>query len=121
MAMTTMFFAFPRGVAGLALLLLRLSIVAFLVASPAMQGDFGPLWLPFRYILAVLLVAGLATRIAAVLCVVAAALVAWSLDGAPWLPLLVHALDAAALALIGPGAWSIDAMNFGRRTMHLPG
>ncbi len=118
--MTTMFFAFPRGVAGVALLLLRLSVVAFLVAGPAMQGDFGPLWPPFLYILAILLVVGIWTRVAAVLCIAGAALVAWPLGSMAWLPFFIHALDAATLALIGPGAYSIDAISFGRRTMHLP-
>ena len=119
--MTTMFFAFPRGVAGVALLLLRLSVVTFLVIGPAIRADFGPWWPSFLYVLSALLVAGFGTRIAAALCVAGAVLAAWSTGGALWQPFFVHGLDAAALALIGPGAYSVDAVNFGRRTMRLPG
>jgi hypothetical protein len=32
----------------------------------------------------------------------------------------VQGLDAAALALIGPGAYSLDAQRFGRQTFRLP-
>jgi putative oxidoreductase len=34
--------------------------------------------------------------------------------GDPWLPLILAALGAS-LAIIGPGAWSIDARLFGRK------
>jgi uncharacterized membrane protein YphA (DoxX/SURF4 family) len=36
----------------------------------------------------------------------------------PWLT-LAQAILAAALAMIGPGAWSIDARRFGRKHIHL--
>ena len=29
-------------------------------------------------------------------------------------------LDAAALAMLGPGAYSLDARRFGRRVIHFP-
>jgi hypothetical protein len=40
--------------------------------------------------------------------------VAFSGGGDPWMP-LVLATFGATLAMIGPGAWSIDARIFGRR------
>jgi uncharacterized membrane protein YphA (DoxX/SURF4 family) len=39
-------------------------------------------------------------------------------SGDPWIP-LAQATLAAALAMIGPGAWSIDARRFGRKHINL--
>ena len=39
-------------------------------------------------------------------------------SGDPWI-FLAQATLAAALAMIGPGAWSIDARRFGRKHMDL--
>jgi hypothetical protein len=39
-------------------------------------------------------------------------------SGDPWVSLAQAAL-AAALAMIGPGAWSIDARRFGRKHIDL--
>jgi len=33
---------------------------------------------------------------------------------------MIPRFNAAALALIGPGAYSVDARLFGRRVVHLP-
>ena len=40
-------------------------------------------------------------------------------SGDPWIPVIEGALGAA-LAMIGPGAWSIDARLFGRKHIDLP-
>ncbi len=77
--------------------------------------------MPFFYILAIALSIGFCTRFAAGLCAAALLLLVWPIGWAAPLPYLIHALDAFALALIGPGALSIDALLFGRRTMHLAG
>jgi uncharacterized membrane protein YphA (DoxX/SURF4 family) len=37
----------------------------------------------------------------------------------PWFP-IVHALLGAILAMVGPGAWSIDARLFGRKRIDVP-
>jgi putative oxidoreductase len=37
----------------------------------------------------------------------------------PWLHILLAALGAA-LAMLGPGAWSVDARLFGRKRIHIP-
>jgi hypothetical protein len=39
-------------------------------------------------------------------------------SGDPWIA-LAQAILAAALAMIGPGAWSIDARRFGRKHIDL--
>jgi putative oxidoreductase len=37
----------------------------------------------------------------------------------PWIPAIQAALGAA-LAMLGPGAWSVDARLFGRKRIDLP-
>ena len=64
----------------------------------------------------VLLCAGLWTPIAGG---VLAALTFWSIysaDGDPWSRILLATIGAA-LAMLGPGAWSIDAHLFGRKRL----
>jgi uncharacterized membrane protein YphA (DoxX/SURF4 family) len=39
-------------------------------------------------------------------------------SGDPWIPIMLSALGAA-LAMVGPGAWSIDARLFGRRRIDI--
>jgi hypothetical protein len=119
--MSNMFFAFPGGLAGTALLLLRASLVLFLVSASAVQPFSGAWATAALYLLAITITAGFHTRIAAALSAVGLMLLVWPMGWIPPMPYLIHALDAVALALIGPGAFSIDALMFGRRTMHLPG
>ncbi|NIJ64225.1 putative membrane protein YphA (DoxX/SURF4 family) [Sphingomonas leidyi] len=70
-------------------------------------------------LLALSLAAGFATR--SIAAVAALAGIAVQLAGAcPQTEFLPQILDAVALALIGPGAFSGDARLFGRSTIHLP-
>jgi hypothetical protein len=39
--------------------------------------------------------------------------------GNPWIP-IVQAILGAVLAMVGPGAWSIDARLFGRKRIDFP-
>jgi hypothetical protein len=118
--MKQLFSAYPAGLAGAALLLFRCSLALF-VATTATEI------LPLRHwsaltldIAAVSLAAGFGVRTIAALGVLAGC--AALLSGACAMPilLLTHVIDAAALAMIGPGAFAIDARLFGRATIHLP-
>jgi len=67
----------------------------------------------------ILLFLGLWTPVAGVAIAVAEL---WTLlfrPGDPWTPVLLAALGAS-LALIGPGAWSVDARLFGRKQISVP-
>lgn len=66
----------------------------------------------FSALLALMLLVGLWTPIVAALIAVSAILEALSLD-ATWAQCVLVAFLCAALALTGPGAWSIDARLYG--------
>ena len=118
--MKHIFFAFPGGFAGVALLCLRASVMLFIVTAPAVVTAPSSWIVALSCLAAILISAGYLTRIVAALCALACAITIWPMAAASPLFLLPHVLDAAALALIGPGAFSVDAQLFGRRTLHLP-
>ena len=68
--------------------------------------------------LALLLCAGLWTPIAGGMMAGVAVWTAFSRAGDPWVLILLAAVGVA-LGMLGPGAWSIDALLFGRRRMIL--
>ncbi|HEY0335361.1 MAG TPA: hypothetical protein VGC74_16935 [Stenotrophomonas sp.] len=118
--MTNYVCRFPDGAAGLGLLLLRscYASVAFGIAIPATAIE-GSLRYPAASLIALLLALGLATRPAALLLGLAAALVPSANHGfGPWI--LAGLLGGcAAIALLGAGAFSMDARLHGRRVIHL--
>ena len=66
----------------------------------------------------VLLLAGLWTPITGSLSAIVELWIAFSRPGDPW-PFLLAAAVAAALALLGPGAWSTDARIYGRKRIEI--
>lgn len=105
---------FPSGRAGLALLVLRTSVAAALLLG-AVVGSHALLWTAASGSIAVLLCAGFATPICAGVCSIVAAIVAFRASGDGALCPTLFALTSLALALLGPGAYSLDARVFGRR------
>ena len=122
---------FPRGVPGIGLLILRLAIGEKLVfeASSFMlhpQGLKPEIWLLSLLVLGIgaSFVLGFLTQLVAGISVLAGA-AAFLLHPA-WVPsfLNLHGLEtigvALAIALMGPGALSLDAYFFGRRKILIP-
>jgi putative oxidoreductase len=70
-------------------------------------------------ILGILLLIGLWTPIAGMLIAALQIWVAISHVGDPWVALTTGSFSVT-LAMIGPGAWSIDARLFGRKHIQIP-
>lgn len=114
-------FAFPSGAAGLALVLFRLS-AAVLIGGAGVTAYAGNLaWTAFAYLSALGLITGFPTRLIAAACASVGIVVAVTLHVYPISCSAAFVLSMLALTLIGPGAYSVDAVLFGRRTFHLPG
>jgi putative oxidoreductase len=67
----------------------------------------------------VLMLVGLWTPVAGILVAIMETWIAFSLPSSAALPAVLAVL-AASLALIGPGAWSLDARLFGRKRIEPP-
>ncbi len=113
---------YPDGVAGIGLVLLRLACawVALLAIAPLqllrLSTDASTV-LAAALALATLL--GLYTRAVAFLSVAAALAGAFVSGSDTAEAMLARACGCAALGLLGPGAYSIDANIFGRRVIRL--
>jgi putative oxidoreductase len=68
---------------------------------------------------ALFLLVGLWTPVVGVLMAIAELCLTFSYPIDPWRHILLGALGAA-LAMLGPGAWSVDARLFGRKRIHIP-
>jgi putative oxidoreductase len=111
---------FPRGLPGLALLLLRVSTVLALLLNCYINRSEISGWIQLAAVLLALsLCIGFLTPIAASTALLFHVLVWFSIAGISSPALIVVALDALALALLGPGAYSIDGYRFGRRVVVL--
>jgi hypothetical protein len=115
---------FPQGGPGVALLLLRISVAAVFLLNAA--GYLNASYVSLLFVCAVLASASLSVGfLTPYLSVIACAAAAVHLLLGPGPGNLIHitqVIDAAALALLGPGAYSVDARLFGRRvTVIAPG
>jgi len=123
-----LFSTFAGGWPGVGLLLLRLLAGAALIYF----GIVGALEAPSLIIVVlqilgaaggILLLIGLWTPVAGTLAAIIKVWIALSRilshSGDPWIP-IVQAILGAVLAMVGPGAWSIDARLFGRKRIDFP-
>jgi putative oxidoreductase len=123
-----LFSTFAGGWPGVGLLLLRLLTGAVLIYF----GIVGAMQAPSLTIIVlqilgagagVLLLIGLWTPVAGALAAIIKVWIACSRyishSGDPWIP-IVQAVLGAVLAMVGPGAWSIDARLFGRKRIDFP-
>ena len=119
-----LFSTFPEGWPGTGLVFLR-TVAAILSVE---HGIAGLLRAPQPAVVILQLVAAAAaalvlvgfwTPVAGVLLAVAELCLAFSHASDPSIHILLSALGAA-LAMLGPGAWSVDARLFGRKRIQIP-
>jgi putative oxidoreductase len=118
-----LFSTFADGWPGVGLLLLRL-LTGLALIHFGISGLLGapPLTTVVLQVIGagagLLLLVGLWTPVAGSLAAIVKAWIAFSLfllhSGDPWIAIM-QAVLGAALAMVGPGAWSIDARLFGRK------
>lgn len=112
---------FPAGPPGVGLVLLRLSVALTMTAIMLRPGHHLSDWLAFPLALGVLgLCLGAWTPVFGTL-LLAMDLSSWAIWPQQPVLRLVGALMAVALLLLGPGAYSLDARQFGRRLVSFPG
>jgi hypothetical protein len=113
---------FPHGAPGLALLLLRISVAAILLMNAANCCGVSSARLLFVGVLLIsisLTIGFLTPYLAVIACAFAVAnLLVGSHAGDPFHVFPI--LDAVVLAVLGPGAYSVDARLFGRSVTVVP-
>ena len=114
---------FPAGLVGVALVTLRIGCgVLFLTDVLPIQSLLASGWgaLTIGFLAFFILSGALTPYLYSVCCIVEVTKLI-SLTGIGAFHLIALILMTAALAIIGPGAYSLDAMLFGHRRIILPG
>jgi uncharacterized membrane protein YphA (DoxX/SURF4 family) len=123
-----LFSGFANGLPGTGLLLLRLltgaALIHFGIANLREAPSLPTAVLQIIGIGAgILLLIGLWTPVAGWLAAIVKMSIALSRflshSGDPWIA-IIQAVLGAVLAMVGPGAWSIDARLFGRKRIEMP-
>lgn len=115
---------FPQGGPGAALLLLRISVAAILVMSAINRlSILSHILVAGAVLVGLLLTIGLFTPVSSLIAAafgLAHLLIEGHPDHSVVVVLTASVLNAVALALLGPGAYSLDAKLFGRRVVIVP-
>ncbi len=119
--MQRLFSMFPTGAAGIALALLRITAAAMLLMIAYAHGDVISSQWAFAglAVLAAFFFVGAFTPILCALCVCIEIAAIFSLRGVDAVHMAFSIVDTAALGLLGPGGYSLDARMFGRRRVIL--
>lgn len=117
-----LFSTFANGWPGVGLLLQRMLIAILLVRFGIIEladKSFSPSMIPqmIAACAGVLLLLGLWTPVVGSLIGAVELWIAFASGSDPWIPIVLGTFGAT-IAMIGPGAWSIDARLFGRK--HIP-
>ena len=124
--MQRLFSTFADGWPGIGLLLLRLLTgVALIYFGTTNLREAPPLGV-LQIIgvgAGILVLVGLWTPVAGALAAIVKVSIAFSRffshSGDPWIA-IIQAVLGAILAMVGPGAWSVDARLFGRKRIDIP-
>ena len=122
--MQRLYSTFADGWPGSGLLLLRLAtataLIHYGIAGLGEASQFAPNTPQMIAAAAgIFLLGGLWTTLAGALVTIVEVWIGFSRSGDPWIPFILAALGIA-LAMVGPGAWSVDARLFGRKHLHIP-
>lgn len=114
---------FPGGWPGLGLLILRVAAAAslFLDRADGLREVSHPVLYAAQFAMiavGILLLAGLWTPVVAILQTIIEVWFVFAQSGEPSIHYLLAALGIS-LAMLGPGAWSIDARLFGRKRIEI--
>jgi hypothetical protein len=120
--MQRLYSMFPRGLPGLALLLLRISVACGVILNVyGRRGELADWLLVSSLLLAATLFIGLLTPVVALLALAANLAIPMScsvgFQSAGYIA--IAAINALSLCLLGPGSYSFDAYLFGRRVINL--
>ncbi|WP_044176852.1 hypothetical protein [Granulicella mallensis] len=120
--MQRLFSMFPAGRAGVALLLLRFAAATTLIVDgTANWASVTSLWVLIVFLLpAFSLIVGLLTPYGSMICCLIQLVVLFKTGGSNGFHLAMSILNGGTVALLGPGAYSIDARLFGRQLLILP-
>jgi len=113
---------FPTGTAGVALFALRISVAGTLVVDGTAHWSLvTSSWILVEYVLpASFLLLGLLTPYFSVLSALIQIHVLITAGGNDQFHLITSILSSGILAMLGPGAYSVDAHLFGRKLISFP-
>ena len=121
-AMRRLFSTFADGLPSLGLLLLRVVVAAALILRFAELHNRGSVPTTAPHLIAagigLLLLFGSWTAVAGVMVAIIEAVIVFSHNGDPRVSVLLAGLGVA-LALLGPGTWSVDARRFGWKRIEI--
>jgi uncharacterized membrane protein YphA (DoxX/SURF4 family) len=121
LVMQRLFSVFPTGIPGIGLFLLRVSVAAVLLVDGTAHWTLVMSWWTFLLVAvsAGALCLGFLTPYVALLCCVVELGVLWTTKAEEF-HLIIALASSAVVAMVGPGAYSLDARIFGRRLLRLP-